>query len=1032
MFKKANNIIGWIVFAIASLVYLLTVEPTAGWWDVGEYIATSYKLQVGHPPGAPLFQMMGRFFSLFAFGNVENVALMINIMSVFSSSFTVLFLFWTITRLAKKLVDDSDSNQALFPIMASGIVGALAFTFTDSFWFSAVEGEVYAMSSLFTAVVFWAILKWEEVAGSNYAYRWLILIAFLMGLSIGVHLLNLLAIPAITYVVYFKKFKKTDWKGFVLAGGVSLFVLSFIMYFIIPITLKLAGSFELFFTNTIGLPFNWGSIIFFITLVSIIIWAIRYTQLKKKLVAHLAILSITFILIGYSSFFMIVIRANANPPINENDPKDAIGMLSYLLREQYGSWPLLYGQYYNAEITSWDDTSPIYIQDIESGKYVISKSGKNSIPVYDPNLSGLFPRMWSNRNAKHIEIYENYRTSRGIPVKTTDREGNERVVYKPTFGDNLRFFYSYQLGHMYFRYFMWNFAGRQNDVEAQPNIRDGNWLSGINFIDSMRLGNQDQLPIRSQNPANNKFYFLPLILGLIGLIFQLNRNNKDFWVVLLLFIMTGLAIIVYLNFTPFQPRERDYAYAGSYYAFAIWIGLGLLPLINLLKNKLGLKVSSLIVGLVTLLLVPGLMANEGWDDHNRSGKTAARDFAYNYLASCEPDAILIVNGDNDTFPLWYVQEVEGFRTDVRVLNFELAGSSWYVHQLGRKLYDSEKVPLSIPNSEYNIGVNDLIYINPMFSDTFDLKEVVEFIASDNPATKIKTGETSFESFIPTRNVKLKLDKAKLLSTGTVDKSKIDDVPDSLNWKISGGALYKNDLMLLDFLASNNWERPIYFASPSSVNAVFPLDEYMHLEGFVSRLRPYRAESYIKGMGGVDPDKSFDLLVNKAKYGNLEKENVTMDRQSNINAIVLPKRKLLRVAETFLDRADMLAFEDSTANALQIKKYTNKAVKALDTYVHYFPNHTIHWDVYMVYYAESYMRAGEMEKAKDIINTVYDYYVSDLDYINSQRPIFKELLTNDQRTALSILQRLGQSTKEYGLEELGTKIDSTFTTQLEFY
>ncbi len=1031
MFKKVNNITGWIIFAMATLVYLLTVEPTAGWWDVGEYVATSFKLQVGHPPGAPLFQLMGRFFTLFAFGNLNNVAMMVNIMSAFSSSFTILFLFWTITRLARKLVDNPDSNKSLFPIMASGIVGALAYTFSDSFWFSAVEGEVYAMSSLFTAVVFWAILKWEEVADSNYSYRWLILIAFLMGLSIGVHLLNLLAIPAITYVVYFKKFKKTEWKGFVLAGLISLFVLSFIMYFIIPITVKLAGAFELFFINFIGLPFNSGSILFFIVLIAAIVWAIRFTHKKKHLVAHIAILSITFILIGYSSFLMLVIRANANPPINENDPKDAISMLSYLLREQYGTWPLLYGQYYNADITSWNDKAPTYVQDKASGKYIVTDSGKDSEPIYNPKLSGIFPRMWSNQKPEHIDMYENYQTSRGIPVRITDREGNEKVVYRPSFADNFSFFFNYQLGHMYFRYFMWNFVGRQNDVETQPNKRDGNWISGINFIDSLRLGNQDHLPFRSQNNANNKFYFLPFLLGLIGLIYQLNKNNKDFWVVLLIFVMTGIAIIVYLNFTPYQPRERDYAYAGSFYAFAIWIGLGILPLINLIKNKLGLKFSSIIVGIITLILVPGLMASEGWDDHNRSGRTTAHDFAYNYLTSCEPNAVLFVNGDNDTFPLWYIQEVEDYRTDVRVVNYMLSSGSWYVHQMSRKLYDSEKVPLSIPPAKYNNGVNDYVPITDRIEGTHELEEVIGFIKSDHPSSKIQTVGGSDLNYMPTHKVKLTLDKSKLLSSGTVPTDKINEVPDSLTWKISGNALYKNDLMLLDFLSSNNWERPIYFANPSSVKKVLGLDEYMHLEGFVYRLRPYKAEGYINNMGGIDPNKSFDLLVNKAKYGNLEKDDISVDRESYRNAFI-PKNNLLRVAEAFLDRADFLSLENASLNALQIEDNRKKAIQALDTYVHYFPNHKIHWDMYMLPYAESYMRAGAMDKATVVVDALYNYYTSDLEYINSQRPVFKDLLRNDHQTALGVLQRLGQSTKEYGLEELNNKIDSTFNVQIECY
>ncbi len=1031
MFKKVNNITGWIVFVIASLVYFMTLEPTAGWWDVGEYIATSYKLQVGHPPGAPFFQLLGRFFSLFAFGNVENVAMMINLMSALASSFTILFLFWTITRLAKKLVNNPESKESLFPIMASGIIGALAYTFSDSFWFSAVEGEVYAMSSLFTAVVFWAILKWEEVADSNYSNRWLILIAFLMGLSIGVHLLNLLAIPALTYVVYFKKFKKTNQKGFVLAGLISLFVLSFIMYFIIPITVQLAGSFELFFVNVIGLPFNSGSILFFAALAGTLVWAIRFTLRKKYLIAHVAMLSITFIFIGYSSFLMLVIRANANPPINENDPKDAINMLSYLLREQYGTWPLAYGQYYNADIVAWEDKSPTYNRDSKSGKYIISDTGKDSEPVYNPELSGIFPRMWSNQKPEHIEIYESYKTSKGTPVRINDREGSEQIAYKPTFADNLRFFFGYQLSHMYFRYFMWNFVGRQNDVETQPNIRDGNWISGFYFLDSIRLGNQNKLPIQSENVARNTFYFLPFLLGLIGLFYQLNKNNKDFWVVLLLFVMTGIAIIVYLNFTPYQPRERDYAYAGSFYAFSIWIGLGLIPLINLLRNKLGLKIASILVGSISLVLVPGIMASEGWDDHNRSGRTTARDFAYNYLSSCEPNAILFVNGDNDTFPLWYIQEVEGFRTDIRVVNYMLSSGSWYVQQLSRKLYDSEKIPLSIPPEKYDKGINDYVPIADRIAGNIELKDIIEFIKSDHPSTKIQTVSGTDLNYAPTHNVKITLDKAKLLRSGLVPLNKINDIPDSLSWRIGGNALYKNDLMLLDLLATNNWERPIYFASPSSVRKIVGLDEYMHLEGFVYRLLPYKAEGFISNMGGVDPDKSYDLLVKKSKYGNLEKKNVSVDRESYRNAGI-PKNNLLRVAEALLDRADLLAYQDSIANASKIQDYTQRAIAALDTYITYFPNEKIHWDMYMIPYAESYLRAGAKEKASVVLEALYDYYTSDLDFINSQRPNFKDLLITDHQTALGVLQRMEQSTKEYGLTELNTKIDSTFKAQIELY
>ena len=1013
-YKKMNNLIGWAVFAIATMVYVLTLEPTTSWWDCGEYISTAYKLEVGHPPGAPLFQLLGRFFSLFAFGNTSMVAYMINLMSALSSSFTILFLFWTITRFATKLVGDKMTTSKAYAVFASGIIGALAFTFTDSFWFSAVEGEVYAMSSLFTAVVFWAILKWEEVADTPYAFRWLILIAYLMGLSIGVHLLNLLAIPAITYIVYFKKYKKIDFKGFVLVGIVGIAILAFIMYLIIPTTVRMAGAFELFAVNTLGLPFNSGALIFFAVVIAAIVWAWRYTYKHRHQVAHIAIISITFIIIGYSSFFMIVIRANANPPINENDPKDAIGMLAYLLREQYGTWPLGYGQYYNANVTSWKDGAPLYIKDEAKGEYVMTDDRKNADPIYNPELSSVFPRMWSSREKSHISVYKSYQKSKGKPVRITGADGKEKIEYKPAFSDNLSFFFKYQLGHMYFRYFMWNFVGRQSDVESQPNIRNGNWISGIKAIDSIRLGNQDKLPIASKNPARNTFYFLPLILGLIGFFFHLNKNIKDFWVVFLLFLMTGIAIIVYLNFTPYQPRERDYAYAGSYYAFAIWIGLGVFGLIDWLSKKVNMKMATAGVFAVTLVLVPGLLASEGWDDHDRSGKTAARDFAFNYLNTCEKDAILFVNGDNDTFPLWYAQEVEGVRLDMRVVNYMLSSGPWYVHQLQRKIYDSEKVPLSIPPEKYNKGINTFNYIIPKVAGTFELREVIDFIKSDDKSTKFTTPKGEKINFVPTRNVKLTLDSAYLVESGVVPKDKAHLIPKEMTWTLGGSGLYKNDLMLLDFIATNNWERPIYFANPNSVSKVLGLDEYMHLEGFVYRLLPYKAEGYMQKMGGVNADKAFDLLVNRAVYGNLEKEDVTIDRESYRESGIV-KNNLRRVAETYLAQGN-----------------NERAIIALDTYEKYFPNEKVAFDMYMLPNAEIYYDAGAIEKGNAMMNKIYDYYVSELDYINSLSPELKKLLVQDQQTALGVLQRMAQNAKRYQQKDLAAKMDSTFKEQVNFY
>ena len=823
-FKKVNNIVGWLIFAIATSVYFLTLEPTASWWDCGEYIATAYKLQVGHPPGAPLFQLLGRFFSLFAFGDVSKVALMINIMSALSSSFTILFLFWTITMLAKKLfVPAGDNNLTAGPgwaVIGSGIVGALAYTFSDSFWFSAVEGEVYAMSSFFTAIVFWAILRWEEVADHRHGFRWILLIAYIMGLSIGVHLLNLLAIPAIVYVYYFKKYKFST-KGFVIAGIISLFILSLIMYIIIPGIVSLAGKFELFFVNSIGLPFNSGTIIYFLLIAGLIVGGLYFSRKKGKVVLNTAILAIVFILIGYSSFFILVIRANANTPINENDPKDAISLLSYLNREQYGTWPLLSGQYYNSPEIDREDSKPVYMKDVKSGKYIIKDDRKGIVSVYDPKFTTIFPRMWSSQKPSHIALYKQYGGVKGKPLKHMKPDGTSEIIYKPTFGENLKFFFTYQVSHMYLRYFMWNFAGRQNHHESQGEYDHGNWISGISFIDNMRLGNQSDLPKSMQSPAQAKFYFLPLILGLVGLFYHLRKSKKDSWVVFLMFFMTGFAIIIYLNQTPLQPRERDYAYAGSFYAFSIWIGLGVLALYEALSKKFSNQVMAAgIVTVASVLLVPTVMATQGWEGHDRSGKYAARDFARMYLESCEPNAILFTNGDNDTFPLWYVQEVEGIRTDVRVVNYMLSSGDWYVDQMFNKVYDSDPLPLTIPRDVYKLGNMNYIPVFVKTDNRIELKDVIDYIADKDKRTKaqLRTGE--WVNILPTQKLKIVVDSAAVVNSGTVKPEDAGKIVAEIDWDVKQNGLVRNDILLLDFIASNNWERPIYFANPNAVAKVF--------------------------------------------------------------------------------------------------------------------------------------------------------------------------------------------------------------------
>lgn len=1014
-FKKLNDLTGWFVFAIATTVYMLTLEPTASWWDCGEYISTAYKLQVGHPPGAPLFQIIGRFFSLFAFGDTSKVALMINVMSALSSSFTILFLFWTITLLARKFMmkgDDETNKANQYAVLGAGFVGALAYTFSDSFWFSAVEGEVYAMSSFFTAVVFWAILRWERVADQPHNFRWLLLIAYLIGLSIGVHMLNLLAIPAIVYVFYFKKYKITT-KGFILSGLISVAILGFIMSLIIPQVVNLASKFELFFVNTLGMPFHTGTLIYFMLLIASIIFGIMYSHRKGKVVLNTAILAFMFILIGYTSFMMIVIRSNANTPINENEPKDAITLLAYLNREQYGTWPLLTGQYYNAPVVDYKDGSPVYVKDENKGRYVITDYRRNTKPVYDDRFTTVFPRMWSNQKQSHISMYKQYGGSKGIPIRVTNPDGSTEVLYRPSFGENLRFFFNYQLSHMYFRYFMWNFAGRQNDVESQGEYENGNWISGIDFIDSMRLGDQKNLPSSMENPARAHFYFLPLILGLLGLFFHLKKHVEDTWIVFLMFIMTGIAIIVYLNQTPYQPRERDYAYAGSFYAFAIWIGFGVLALYDYISKALGPKtVSAIAVTGLATLLVPTIMAVEGWEGHDRSGRYAAPDFAKSYMAQCAPGAILFTNGDNDTFPLWYVQEVEEFRTDMRVVNYMLASGDWYVHQLGKKVYDSERLRLTLTPEQYNKGVNEYIPVLERLEGPVELRDAINFVADERDQTKVPLQSGERINYMPTRKLKLTVDKEAVIRSGTVPPSMHHLIVDVIEWEITQNGLYKNDLMLLDFIASNNWERPIYFANPSSVNKVFNVDRYCHMEGVVYRFMPVIAPEYYRNMGGVYAEGSYDLLVNKASWGRLHEPGVKVDRESFRNS-ALAKQSYMRLAQALLN--------DNKADS---------AIVALDKSIEFFPHEKIPFDYFMLPWIDIYFEAGANEKAIDMMRTLADRYAEDFSYYVRLDSKFAQYYDNSMQEAMAVLQRLSDIARQRELPELKEELDQLLNQQFD--
>lgn len=1015
-FKRLNNIGGGVTFILAAIVYTLTLEPTASWWDVGEYISTAFKLQVGHPPGAPLFQMVGRFFSLFAFGNVSHVALMVNFMSGFVSALTIMFLFWTITHLVKKLISNGKllSNTDTILILLSGFIGAMAYAFTDSFWFSAVEGEVYAMSSFFTAIVFWAILKWEEQIHETHSIRWIIFIAYLMGLSIGVHLLNLLAIPAIAFVWYFKNYEKISSKGVIFTAALSFVLLAIIMYVIIPGAVSLAAKFELFFVNSIGLPFNSGTIIYFLLLIGGLTYGVIWSQKRRRFLVNTVLLSLTFLLIGYSSFLMLVIRANANTPINENNPDDAISLLSYLNREQYGTWPILTGQYYNSPTDPQDpgkDGTPIYIRDNAKGRYVITDDRKNSIANYDPRFTTFLPRMYSSQ-ASHIKAYKSWGKVEGRPITITNDQGQEETIYKPTFTENLRFLFRYQIGHMYFRYFMWNFVGRQNDIEGHGGIKNGNWISGINAIDESLLGKQTDLPQSMKNPARNTYFFLPLILGLIGMFAHFNRNYKDALVVALLFFMTGFAIVLYLNQTPFQPRERDYAYAGSFYAFAIWLGIGVLAIFEALRKKIPSSVALPLTGVLTLV-VPVIMLAENYDDHDRSGKYAARDFAANYLNSCDKNAILITNGDNDTFPLWYAQEVEGIRTDIRVVNYMLSGGDWYVHQLARKIYDSEPLKFQLTPEQYNKGVNEVLYVYEQVKSRVELKQIMDFVGSDDPRSKITMNNGEQLHFMPTRQIRLTVNKENAIKYGIVPPYMADSVVPYIDWNVKANLLFKNDIMLMDFLANNDWKRPLYFVSPGSVSDAFDIDKYCHQTGIVYKFIPVLAADYYKGLGGVDDVASYDILMNKTKWGNLNNPHVTVDRESWRNSQMF-KQNFLRLAQALVNKG---------------KK--TEAIAVVDRVIKEFPNEKFTFDIYMVPLVDVYYRAGDTLKANNLLKTIAQVFGENLTFYSQVDPKFAANYKEDADEATMILARLFSLAKQNNQTELLKELQKSYTLPEEF-
>lgn len=1028
-YQNFNNIVGWFVFLIASSVYLLTIEPSASFWDCGEYIATSYKLQVGHPPGAPTFQLISRLFTIFAFDNLQKVSVLVNSMSALASGFTILFLFWSITAIAKKIILKNENDYTLSNIMAvmgAGIVGGLAYTFSDTAWFSAEEGEVYALSSFFTAIVFWAILKWESIVDNDkYADRWIVFIAFLMGLSVGVHLLNLLTIPAISYVYYFKKYKPTR-KGFIITGMLSLVILVLVQNIIIPKIPSFLADFEVFFVNVFSLPFNSGTIIFFSLLIGAILFGIHQSIRRQNHILNLSMMSLVAILIGYSTFAILVIRSQADTPINENEPKNAVSLLSYLNREQYGDWPILYGQYYNAPLdptNPYKDGNPVYGKDEASGKYIVIDSRKSSIPNYDKRFCTFFPRMWSQQK-NHISGYKSWGKIEGIPMQM----GNGEVDNLPTFSENLRFFFRYQLGHMYFRYFMWNFSGRQNDTQGHGGIREGNWITGIQFIDEMRLGPQSKLPeAEANNKGKNKYYMFPLILGIIGLIYNYTKKKDYFFIVFLLFIMTGIAINMYLNPVPFQPRERDYAYVGSFYAFAIWIGLGVLALYDYIGKRVNGNIRAIGITSLCLFTVPYIMAKENWNDHDRSNRYTVIDFATNYLETCDKNGIIFTNGDNDTFPLWYAQEVEGVRTDVRVINLSLFNTDWYINQKRKKAYDSNPVEFSLTPDKYLQGKNDVVFFyerDQFKNDTVPVSDIIKFIASSNPDTKIMRGDQTY-AYVPTRNFRIPVDSFAVFNNGILNPKDLikinplynkegkviaydttyNKIVNNIDWAFPGNMLMKNSLLVLDLLSSNNWKRPIYFATTTGSEGYLGLTDYFMAEGLAYKLVPIYNKTVSQGdIGLVNTEKMYDNLMNKYKWGNMNRTDVYLDETN------------MRMTMNF-----RLLF-GRLANELVNEGKKEKAIKVLDKCIEIMPNDAIPYNYFMLSLVEAYYRADAFEKGNALNNKLADIYEKEIVYFKQFNGEYQQSVQEDLQRSFAVLAQLGRLANGYNQTKLGKELD----------
>ncbi|MBF6641185.1 DUF2723 domain-containing protein [Flavobacterium sp. J49] len=1074
-FNKWNTILGWTTFTIALITYSLTVEPTMSFWDCGEYISTAAKLEVGHPPGAPLYQILGAFFAMFATSK-ETIALMVNMMSVFSSAFTILFMFWSSSILLKKIVSsysEVDKSKSIV-ILGSSFVGSLAFTFSDSFWASAVEAEVYAMASLLIALLFWLGLRWEQDMHTPKGNRWLLLISLIVGLSFGVHFMALLTIPAIGFLYFFKNYKTVTVKNFIIANIIIVAVLLFIFKLLLPYTLAFFGKMEIFMVNSIGLPFNSGTIFAVLLIVVFFYFGLKYTREKGHPFYNTVILCILFVLIGFSTWMMLPIRANANVVINENKPSDAAEVLAYYNREQYGVNPLFYGPQYTDTFAGLDedqpylDKAPNYERDYKTGKYVIVNNYKNAEQNTDDKHKAVLPRLWST---DHIENYiqftgvpkftlnQNYPYEEdlaqyGVAIDSLSEEqvmqavaqlkeemqkninefktayqqkqiDNEDyvsflkkysdylVIEKPSTWDNISFMIEYQFGYMYGRYLLWNFVGRQNDIQGKYDNLDGNWISGIKFVDELHLGKgtQENLPDDvKNNKGRNVYYFLPFIIGLIGLMYHAQRDLKSFYVLLALFLFTSIALKIFLNERPFEPRERDYALVGSFYVFAIWLGFGVYAIYEIVSDYVKSKLVGPIVIGACLLAAPVLMASQNWDDHDRSNRYTATAMAKNYLNSCDKNAILFTIGDNDTFPLWYAQEIEGIRPDIKIINTQLFMTDWNIDQSKFKTYSAEGLPVSFKHSEY-VGDNlDYVAHIPKTDARWNIKDFIDFIKLPKSIIELQNGQIIH--FYPTNKIRIPVDKNTIIKNNVVNQKYHDSIVPFIDLDIKGSAMYKNRLMMLDVLANNNWKRPIYFTGGSFGDDDYLwMKDYLQLDGLVYKLVPIKSPVDKENpyeMGQIDTDKMYNLVM-KWDWGNGESTNIYHDPETRKNSISY-RTNMARLMEQLINEG---------------KK--DKAKKIIELALTKMPMDYYGYYTMVEPFASGYYELGEKAKARELLEKLMTKYKQNLKYYAGIQPSIQNGIASDIITDIERYRSLLMVMKDRGDLEFYNKNKPLFNS-----